>query len=188
MLQLTENDAALAASEQSYLAAKLALISSMTFLGVSYGLITLLWFFMISDTLLGVWKSIVVFGWDSVSKTKFWAGVGTKTAILFLPLSLALTGALAGYDLNIFVLTTMWTLIGNDAVSCYTNLLSIKRRKNYVNKDLVEMLINALRALIYQGVKSAITKLNASEICNDELTEDSNKPSESEEGPGPKVD
>lgn len=176
MLQLNQNDVALAASEQSYLAAKLALISSMTFLGVSYGLISLLWFFMLSDTLLGVWKSIVVFGWSSVSKAKFWTGVGTKIAILFIPLSLALTGALAGYDLNIFVLTTMWTLIGNDAVSCYTNLLSIKRRKNYVNKDLVEMLINALRALIYQGVKSAIKKLNSSEICSDEFSENDNGP------------
>jgi hypothetical protein len=167
MLETNPSDAALAASEQSYLAAKLALISSMTFLGVSYGLITLLWFFMVSDTLLGVWKTIVVFGWSEVSKSKFWAGVGTKIAILFIPLSLALTGALAGYDLNIFVLTTMWTLIGNDAVSCYTNLLSIKRRKNYVNKDLVEMLINALRAIIYQGVSNAIKKLNSGEGLND---------------------
>lgn len=162
MLQFQESDAALVAGENSYLAAKLAFISSMTFLGVSYGLITLLWFFMLSDTLLGVWKTIVIFGWGSVSKGKFWTGVGTKIAILFIPLSLALTGALAGYDLNIFVLTTMWTLIGNDAVSCYTNLLSIKRRKNYVNKDFVEMLINALRALIYQGVKNALQKLGPS--------------------------
>jgi hypothetical protein len=159
-------------SEQNYLAAKLALISSMTFLGVSYGLITLLWFFMLSDTLLGIWKAVVLGGFSAVSKTKFWSGVGTKIAILFIPLSLALTGALAGYDLNIFVLTTMWTLIGNDAVSCYTNLLSIKRRKNYVNKDLVVLLINALRALIYQGVKRAIEKINTSDVCSDEPSED----------------
>ena len=161
MLETTQSEAALDASAQSYLAAKLALISSMTFLGVSYGLITLLWFFMVSDTVLGVWKTIVVLGWSSVSKGKFWFGVGTKSAILFIPLSLALTGALAGYDLNIFVLTTIWTLIGNDAASCYTNLLSIKRRKNYVNKDFVEMLINAPRALIFQAFKNAIRKLNA---------------------------
>lgn len=176
MLQFDQGDAALVAGEQNYLAAKLAFISSMTFLGVSYGLITLLWFFMLSDTLLGLWKTIVVFGWSSVSKAKFWTGVGTKIAILFIPLSLALTGALAGYDLNIFVLTTMWTLIGNDAVSCYTNLLSIKRRKNYVNKDFVEMLINALRALIYQGVKTALQKLSA----GNEFDKNDNGPNPSE--------
>lgn len=157
----TGNAGALIAGEQNYLAAKIALISTMSFLGVSYGLIFLLWFFMVSDTILGVWKTVVVFGWAAVTGDKFWFGIGTKIAILFVPLSLALTGALAGYDLNIFVLTAIWTLIGNDAASCYTNLLSIKRRKNYVNKDLVELLINTLRTLIYQGVKNALYKLGS---------------------------
>jgi hypothetical protein len=157
----TQNAGTLIAGEQNYLAAKIALITTMSFLGVSYGLIFLLWFFMVSDTILGVWKAVAVFGWQSVEANKFWSGVGTKIAILFIPLSLALTGALAGYDLNIFVITTIWTLIGNDAVSCYTNLLSIKRRKNYVNKDLVELLINTLRALIYQTVKNALQRLGS---------------------------
>lgn len=161
-------------TEESYNTAKIAMIASMTFLGVSYGLILLLWFFMISDTSLGVWKSVVLYGWDSVTGLKFWVGLGTKMAILFVPLSLALTGALAGYDLNIFVLTAMYALIANDAISCYTNLLSIRKKKNYINKDLVELLINTLRTIIYISVKTAIGRLKDSEMCNDEDLKDEN--------------
>lgn len=185
MLQLSENPKSVVFSEENYLAAKLALISSMTFLGVSYGLITLLWFFMLSDTLLGIWKAVVLGGFSAVSKTKFWSGVGTKIAILFIPLSLALTGALAGYDLNIFVLTTMWVLIANDAASCYTNLLSIKRRKHYENKDLVVWLINALRYAIYAGAKNALDKIKNAELCEDEFKD---PPRPGRKGPNEEMD
>ena len=172
-MQFGNNTNSIPVNEESYIVAKLAIISSMTFLGVSYGLILLLWFFMISDTFLGVWKSIVLFGWDEITAKKFWFGIGTKIAILFVPLSLALTGALAGFDLNIFVLTAMWALIANDLISCYTNLLSIKKRKNYVNKDLVELLINTLRNMIFNGVKRAIEKMGNSEMCDPDKKDES---------------
>lgn len=151
-------------TEENYSLAKITMVAGMSFLGVSAGLILLLWFFMISDTLLGVWKAVVLDGWDGITAQKFWFGMGTKVAILFVPLSLALTGALAGYDLNIFVLTAMYMLIANDAMSCYTNLLSIRQKKNHENKDLVELLINTLRMIIYNSAKSAINKIkNANE-------------------------
>lgn len=152
----------------SYIDAKIALIASMTFLGVNYGLILLLWFFMVSDTLLGVSSSVTLDGWASVNRRKFLAGIGTKLAILFIPLSLALFGALSGYDLNIFVHTAVYTLIANDAVSCYTHLLSMKTKKKYINKDFVEMLINGLRKAIYILVKNAIDRLAKSNLCDDE--------------------
>lgn len=155
-------------SEESFLSAKMALIVSMTFLGVSYGVILLLWFFIVSDTILGVAKEIALYGWEGVTGRRFWAGVLTKLAILFIPFSLALAAALLGYNLNIFVMTAMYALIANDAISCYTNILSIKKKRNYVNKDLVELLINTLRALIYNSVKSGLNKLKESDMCSDE--------------------
>jgi phage-related holin len=156
------------AKTESYIDAKLALITSFTFLGVNYGLILLLWVFMVADTVLGVAKAGKLYGWAGVTRGKFLAGVGTKVAILFIPFSLALIGALAGYDLNIFVHTALYALIANDLVSCYTNILSIKTGKNHVNKDFVEMLINGLRRAIYLSVKNAIDKLAASDFIDDE--------------------
>lgn len=153
-------------AEENYLTAKIALITSMSFLGVNYGIIFLLWFFMVSDTILGVGKVVKLGGWVSVTAPAFWAGILTKLAILFIPLSLALTGALVGYNLNIFVNTAMYILIANDAASCYTNLLSIKRGRSYENKDLVEMLINTLRTVIYEGAKAALNRLKNSDICD----------------------
>lgn len=152
-------------TEESYIGAKLALMTSFTFLGVNFGLIFLLWFFMLFDTLFGLAKAVTLGGWDSVTRTKFLAGLGTKIAILFIPLSLALVGALTGFNFNIFVLTAIYAVIGNDAISCYTNILSIKKKRNYVNKDLIELMINALRSGIYNAVKGAIDKVKSSEAC-----------------------
>jgi hypothetical protein len=72
---------------------------------------------------------------------------------------LAITGALAGFNLNIFVFSSIYVLIANDAISCFTNLLSIKTKKRYINRDLVEILINALRTSIYKFAEGIITKI-----------------------------
>jgi len=146
-------------TEENFIGAKVLLITSMSFLGISYGLILLLWFFMVFDTLLGLIASIVINGWLSITKTRFWAGILTKISILFIPLSLAITGALAGFNLNIFVFSSIYVLIANDAISCFTNLLSIKTKKRYINRDLVEILINALRSSIYKFAEGIITKI-----------------------------
>ena len=161
--------------EEAFNIIKITAISSMTFLGVNYGIIFILWFFMLSDTILGIIKAITLGGWESITRRNLLVGIGTKAAVLFIPLSLAVTGAFAGYNLLIFVNTTMWVLIANDAISCYTNILSIKKRKNYINKDLVETLINTLRVLIFNGAKSAIDKMKNSEVCFNEDEEKENK-------------
>jgi len=148
-------------TEEGYLGAKLLLISSMSFLGINFGLAFLLWFFMVSDTILGVAASIALGGWQAITHCRFWSGILTKIAILFIPLSLALTAALAGFNLNIFVLTAMYVLIANDAISCFTNLLSIKTKERYINRDLVEMLINGLRSIIYTTAKNLIDKIKS---------------------------
>lgn len=164
-------------TEESYLGAKLALMTSFTFLGVNFGLIFLLWFFMVFDTLFGVAKAVTLTGWASVTRTRFIAGIFTKLAVLFIPLSLALVGALAGYNLNIFVLTCVYMVIANDAISCFTNILSIKKKRDYVNKDFVEMFINALRSTVYEAARNAIEKLKNSNACPPE-DESENKPKE----------
>lgn len=152
--------------EESFNTLKISVITSMTFLGVNYGIIFILWFFMVFDTIFGMSKVVALHGWGALNKRYFFIGIGTKMAVIFIPMSIAVTGFFAGYDLTIFVNTAMWALIANDATSCYTNILSIKKKKNYVNKDLIELLINTLRSLIYSGIKNALGKLKESEVCD----------------------
>lgn len=165
--------------EESFDALKISVVTSMSFLGVNYGIIFILWFFMLSDTVLGIIKAATLGGWESLTRKKLLTGIGTKIAVLFIPLSLAVTGAFAGYNLLIFVNTTMWVLIANDAISCYTNILSIKKKKNYINKDLIELLVNSLRTLIYSGVKSALNRLKNNEICHFDDETDTEKSGDS---------
>ena len=170
--------------EESFNTLKISVVTSMTFLGVNYGIIFILWFFMVSDTVLGMGKAATLGGWDALSRGKFFYGIGTKMAIIFIPMSIAVTGFFAGYDLTIFVNTAMWALIANDATSCYTNILSIKKKKNYVNKDLIELLINTLRSLIYSGIKNALGKIKESEVCdfNEDKDETDERGNRTDEG------
>src|SRR5690606_31658406 len=87
--------------EESFNTLKLSVITSMTFLGVNYGIIFILWFFMLSDTLLGMGKVVALGGYEALNKRDFFVGIGTKMAVLFIPLSIAVTGFFAGYDLTI---------------------------------------------------------------------------------------
>jgi hypothetical protein len=148
----------------------------MSFLGINYGMGLLLTFFLFFDTLFGVSKSIVLYGWPSVNRNRFLIGILTKILILFIPISLALSGALLGYNLNALVALSMYTLIANDAISCYTNLLSIKKKQDYKNKDLIEMLINFLRSLIYSSITSMMKKIKDAPNCDLTDKEDENEP------------
>ena len=155
---------------ESFLSQKIALIAGMSFLGINYGMGILLAFFICFDTVFGLAKSISLYGWESINRNKFWVGILTKLGILFIPISIALSGSLLGFDLKPLVTLSMYTLIANDAISCYTNILSIKKKKDYENKDLIEMLINFLRGLIYSSIKNMMQKIkdgNACDIDND---------------------
>jgi len=160
---------------ESFFAQKIILISGMSFLGINYGMGLLLTFFLFSDTLLGIVKSITLYGWISVNKNKLLIGVLTKVMVLFIPISLALSGALLGFNLKALVALSMYTLIANDAISCYTNLLSIKKKQDFKNKDLIEMLINFLRSLIYSSITSMMKKIKDAPNCNLDDKEDNTK-------------
>jgi hypothetical protein len=161
---------------EGFLAQKIILISSMSFLGINYGMGLLLTFFLFFDTLFGIAKAITLYGWVAVNKNKLLFGIGTKVLVLFIPISLALSGALLGFNLKALVALSMYTLIANDAISCYTNLLSIKKKQDYKNKDLIEMLINFLRSLIYSSITSMMKKIKNGVINNIEEKEDENEP------------
>jgi len=146
---------------EDFLTQKILIIAGLSFLGINYGAVMLLIFFIIFDTVFGVAKSVTLHGWVSINKERFWGGIITKIAILFIPISVALSGALLGFQLQALVMVCMYALIANDAISCYTNILSIKNKVDYENKDLLEEFINTLRNLIFNyiiGLLKNITK------------------------------
>jgi hypothetical protein len=150
---------------ESFIGQKIIMITGMHFLGINYGMGILLAFFIAFDTIFGVGKAITLYGFSSFSKNKFWVGILTKIGILFIPISIAVSSALLGYDLKPLVSLSMYTLIANDAISCYTNILSIKKKKDFENKDLIEMLINFLRGLIYTSINSMMKKIKEGSAC-----------------------
>jgi hypothetical protein len=160
---------------ESFLAQKITLIAGMSFIGINYGMGIVLTFFIASDTMFGIIKSITLYGWNSINANKFWIGILTKIGVLFIPISIAISGALLGFDLNALVSLSMYTLIANDAISCYTNILSIKKKQDFENKDLIEMLINFLRSLIYSSINNMMKKIKDAPNCNIEDKKDEPK-------------
>jgi hypothetical protein len=76
---------------EGFLAQKIILISSMSFLGINYGMGLLLTFFLFFDTLFGIAKAITLYGWVAVNKNKLLFGIGTKVLVLFIPIGLRFT-------------------------------------------------------------------------------------------------
>jgi hypothetical protein len=161
---------------ESFITEKILFISGMSILGINYGMGLLLSFFICFDTLFGIAKSISLYGWASINANRFWIGIMTKIGILFIPISIAVSGSLLGFDLTYLVSLSMYTLIANDAISCYTNILSIKKKKDYENKDLIEMLINFLRGLLYNSIKNMMQKIKDGNACDIDDKKDENKP------------
>ena len=167
--------------DPDYLTAKLTLISSMSLLGISYGIITILVVLLVFDTATGVTKTVVLEGWDSVSGREFWKGILTKIGIISIPFVLALISVVVkavtksqdSYNFDTLILVVLWTVIANDLISFLTNILSIRTRKDYKNKDLIAVMINALRELIFRGAKAAIENIAKSKACDP--SEDSDK-------------
>ena len=146
---------------EDFLTQKILIIAGLSFLGINYGAVLILIFFMGFDTVFGVAKEVTIRGWSTITKERFWGGIITKIAILFIPISVALAGALLGFELKALVMVCMYALIANDAISCYTNILSIKNKTDYENKDLLEEFVNVLRNLVFNyiiGLLKNITK------------------------------
>lgn len=177
--------------DPDYLVAKLTLISSMTVLGISYGVVVILATLLVADTVTGVIKAVALRGWDSVSAGRFWEGVLTKLGIVIVPFLLALISVVvktltesdASYNFDPLILLVLWTLIANDLISFLTNLLSIRTKKDYKNKDLVAVMINTLRQLIFKLSQMALERMSNwgagnEENENDNAEKDSEKDSE----------
>lgn len=178
------NDLSKITNDPDYLVAKLTLISSMTILGISYGIVLLLVTFMLADTVAGIIKSIALKGWESLDGRIFWIGILTKIGIVIVPFLLALisvvvkalTNSSGSYNFDPLILLVLWTLIANDLISFLTNLLSIRTKRDYKNKDLVALMINALRQLIFKGAKAALENINRAGVCEPDKDEENDNP------------
>lgn len=72
----------------------------------------------------------------------------SKLSLLLIPMILALIAKGLNLDFSLFVIAAMNVLIVSEGISCITNILSIKTRKQIDNNDYVTLLLHSIRKLL----------------------------------------
>lgn len=122
---------------------KYSIYGIFVYLNINVDMVHILSILMILDTILGVVK-ILRLDYQFSMKRLMW-GFTTKFLILLIPLVVALIGKGVGKDFVWAVDICIKILIINEGLSCLTNILSAKSKKEIQNVDLVTTLLNFLR-------------------------------------------
>ena len=125
---------------------KSVLYALFVYLGIKTGTVKVLFYLMAIDSLLGIIKALRL-GYKFSFKRLGW-GMVVKISLLVIPMILALIGRGLGIDFSLFVVAAMNILIVNEGISCITNILSIKTKKQIENNDYVTLLLHSIRKLL----------------------------------------
>lgn len=125
---------------------KSVLYALFVYLGIKTGTVKVLFYLMAIDSLLGIIKALRL-GYKFSFKRLGW-GMVVKISLLVIPMILALIGKGLNLEFSLFVVAAMNILIVNEGISCITNILSIKTKKQIENNDYVTLLLHSIRKLL----------------------------------------
>lgn len=123
------------------------------FLGMKTDVVKILFILMTIDSLLGIAKALRL-GNKFSFKVLLW-GMITKLSILIIPFILALMAKALSFDFNYFVIAVMNIIVVSEGISCVTNIISIKTKKQIENADYITQLLQAIK----KGLHGIITRL-----------------------------
>lgn len=122
---------------------KSAVYGLFVFVGIKTGAVTVLFYLMLIDSVLGIIKALRL-GESFSFKVLGW-GMVTKLSLLLIPMILALIAKGLELNFNMFVIAAMNILIVNEGISCITNITSIKSKQRIENNDYITLLLKTLR-------------------------------------------
>lgn len=125
------------------------------YLGIETGIIEALFWLMVTDSVLGIAKSLRLGRKFSFYRLA-WGIVG-KISLLVVPMILALIGKGVSFDFHYFVVAVLNILVVSEGISCITNVLSIKKCEEVKNTDYVTTLLMAIK----NGLGTIVKKLFA---------------------------
>lgn len=132
---------------------KSLLYALFIYLGIKTGIVKILFYLMVIDSVLGVLKALSLK--EKISLKKLIWGMVSKLSVLIIPMILALMAKGLSLDFNYFVVIVLDILIVNEGISCITNILSIKTKKKIENTDYITKMIEAIR----RGLMNVINRL-----------------------------
>lgn len=142
--------------------AKGLLYALFVFLGIKTGIVKILFCLMMIDSLLGVAKALRL-GYKFSFRRLAW-GVIAKLSILIIPMVVALMAKGLKLNFNYFVILIMDVLIVNEGISCITNILSIKTKKQIENTDYITKLLEAIRRAFMNVIQRLLCSIEKNNI------------------------
>lgn len=134
------------------------------FLGMKSDVVKVLFILMVLDSILGIIKALRL-GNKFSFKVLLW-GVITKLAILIIPMVLALMAKSLSFDFKYFVVAVLNIIIVSEGISCITNILSIKTKKQIENTDYITMLLETLKRILSGIIKKLFEALEIKKSNN----------------------
>jgi phage-related holin len=136
---------------------KSAIYAVFVYLGIKTGTVKVLMVLMMLDSLLGIVKalrlgkkfSFKVLGWGMVS----------KLTILIIPMIIALMGQALSFDFSYFVIAVMNIIVVSEGISCVTNILSIRGKREIENTDYITLLLHSIRKALTGIVNRMLSKI-----------------------------
>lgn len=123
---------------------KIALYAAFAFLNIDMNVTIIIGILMAIDTLTGIIKSIVL---KKVKFTfrSFYSGILTKFVLLLIPMLVSLTALGLGYDFIYVTEAALRLIVLSESISIFTNIISIKQRKQIENKDYLSIILTSIR-------------------------------------------
>jgi len=124
------------------------------FLGMKTDVVKILFLLMTIDSILGIIKALRL-GRKFSFKVLLWGAI-TKISILLIPFLIALMAKALTFDFYYFVVAVMNVIIVSEGISCITNIISIKSKKEVKNEDYITMLLQAIKEGLHRQIMKVI--------------------------------
>lgn len=122
------------------------------YLGIRGDVVEVLYWIMMLDMILGMMKALRLDVFNM--KVLIW-GFVIKLSILIIPFLVALIAKGLSLDFSKFVNTIIQILIINEGISCFSNIISIKKKEVVKNADYVTMILQVIK----KGLSGAVERM-----------------------------
>jgi phage-related holin len=138
---------------------KVYIFSLFAFLNINIDVVNVIMWLIIIDTISGLAKAVIV---DKIQFTFkiFYIGIMSKFVLLLIPITLALMALGIGYDFTWAVEVTLRLIILSEGISIVTNIISVREKKVYENRDYLSIILHWVRKKLISIFDSTINDKN----------------------------
>lgn len=122
---------------------KCLLYTFFLLINLNWDFVIILTALIVIDMFFGVVKSLFLD--RTISVKTFLSGLCVKLMFLIIPMVVAVLGMALGWDFKFFVDLAIRALVVNESLSIISNAISIKKKEEVKNIDIVSMFLNFIR-------------------------------------------